>query len=54
LSIKQIDNLLRIKEIASYFGVSKQSLYRMVKSSTIPAYKVGGTWRFRLAKLKSC
>ena len=50
LPIQQTDNLLTIKEIASYLGVSKQSLYRVVKSSAILAYRVGGTWHLRLSE----
>ena len=46
------DNLLSLKEVATYLGISKQSLYRMVKGGTIPAYKVGGTWRFRLSEIE--
>jgi excisionase family DNA binding protein len=49
--MQQVDNLLSVKDIASYLGVSKQSLYRMVKASAIPAYKVRGSWRFRLSQV---
>ena len=45
-------NLLSLKEIATYLGVSRQSLYRMVKSNAIPAYKIGGAWRFRMAEVE--
>ncbi len=48
----QTDNLLSLKEVAAYLGISKQSLYRMVKGGTIPAYKVGGAWRFRLSEIE--
>jgi excisionase family DNA binding protein len=50
--MEQADNLVSVKEIAAFLGVSKQSLYRMVKASAIPAYKVGGTWRFRLSEVE--
>lgn len=50
--MQQVDNLLSIKEIASYFGMSRQSRYRIVKATAIPAYQVGGAWRFRLREIE--
>ena len=43
----QPNKLLNIKEVADLLGVSEQTLYRMVKSRAITAYKILGSWRFK-------
>ncbi|NMY64915.1 helix-turn-helix domain-containing protein [Pseudomonas sp. WS 5018] len=39
--------LTRRDELAAYLTVGKRTLYRLVAQEEIPAFKVGGTWRFR-------
>lgn len=40
------ENLITPKTLASLFGVSIASIYRLVDSRKIPFYKVGGCLRF--------
>lgn len=46
------DQILTVKEVADYFKVNERTVYRMATASTIPAFKVGGSWRFKLAELE--
>jgi excisionase family DNA binding protein len=39
--------ILTIDEVATYLKASKRTVYRLAASSRIPAFKLGGTWRFR-------
>ncbi len=39
--------LMTLDEVAAYLRLSKDTVYRMVKSGRIPAVKVGTQWRFR-------
>lgn len=41
------DTLLTIKEVAAYLKVNERTVYRLAASGDIPAFKVGGSWRFR-------
>lgn len=41
------DQILTLDELAAYLKVGKCTLYRMSTQAEIPAFKVGGTWRFR-------
>lgn len=41
------DEILTIKELATYLKVTEKSLYRLLSNSKLPAFKVGGAWRFR-------
>lgn len=39
--------ILTIKQIAEYLKVTERTIYRLAAAKKIPAFKVGGTWRFR-------
>lgn len=38
--------ILTIKEVAEYLKVTDRTIYRLAGAKKIPAFKVGGTWRF--------
>jgi len=44
---------LNVKEAAGLLSVSEKTIYRMVKSRTIPCSKIGGLWRFSESELMS-
>jgi len=37
---------MTIEEIATYLKVSKETIYKMVQQSQLPASKLGNQWRF--------
>ena len=41
------DQIFTLDELAAYLKVGKRTLYRLAAQKEIPAFKVGGTWRFR-------
>lgn len=38
--------ILTIKEVAEYLKVTERTIYRLAAAKQIPAFKVGGSWRF--------
>ncbi len=47
MTTKSIDgSILTIKEVAEYLKVNERTVYRLAGAKKIPAFKVGGTWRF--------
>jgi len=38
--------ILTIKQVADYLKVTERTIYRLAGAKKIPAFKVGGTWRF--------
>lgn len=38
--------VLTIKDVAEYLKVNERTVYRLAGAKKIPAFKVGGTWRF--------
>ena len=47
----QPEEILTIDEVATYLKAGKRTVYRLASSGKIPAFKLGGTWRFRRAEL---
>ena len=38
--------ILTIKEIAAYLKVTERTIYRLAAAKQMPAFKIGGSWRF--------
>jgi excisionase family DNA binding protein len=47
----QSDEILTIEELATYLKAGRRTVYRLAANGQIPAFKLGGTWRFRRIKL---
>lgn len=45
--------ILTIKQVADYLKVTDRTIYRLAAAKKIPAFKVGGTWRFSRADIES-
>lgn len=45
------DEILTLDEVAAYLKAGKRTVYRLAADRKIPAFKLGGTWRFRKADL---
>ncbi|MGO9604615.1 MAG: helix-turn-helix domain-containing protein [Candidatus Binataceae bacterium] len=40
------DEVMTVKEVAEYLKVHYTTIYRLLKRSQIPAFQIGGDWRF--------
>jgi excisionase family DNA binding protein len=43
--------VLTISEVSEYLRVSRQTIYRMLRRGDIPAFRIGGDWRFNIEDL---
>ena len=43
--------ILTLDEVALYLKAGKRTVYRLAASGEIPAFKLGGIWRFRRTEL---
>ena len=43
--------ILTIRELAEHLKVNERTIYRLASAKKIPAFKVGGSWRFSLADI---
>ena len=48
---KPKSDILTITEVAEYLKVAERTLYRLAAAKKIPAFKVGGMWRFPRADI---
>jgi len=46
------DSYMTLKEVAELLKLSEKTLYRLVQQGDVPAFKVGGSWRFRRADIE--
>lgn len=45
------DEIFTIDEVSTFLKAGKRTVYRLAQSGEIPAFKLGGTWRFRRSEL---
>ena len=45
--INMSDQILTVKDVASYLKLNERTVYRLATSAKIPAFKVGTSWRFK-------
>ena len=46
-------DILMIKEVAEYLKVTERTIYRLTAAKKIPAFTVGGSWRFSRADIET-
>ncbi len=46
------DHVLTVKEVAEYLKVNDRTVYRMAAAGSIPAFKVGASWRFKMSEIE--
>jgi excisionase family DNA binding protein len=44
-------SIMTIKEVSDYLKVTERTIYRLAGAKQIPAFKVGGSWRFSRADI---
>ena len=48
-----LPEIMTVEEVASYLKVTERSIYNLLSRQTIPAFKVGGAWRFRRDEIEA-
>lgn len=44
---KERTQIMTVQEVAKYLGVHPVTVYRLIKETDIPAFKIRGQWRFK-------
>jgi excisionase family DNA binding protein len=52
-NLESLHPLLTLDEVAEYLNVDKFTVYRLVGQRQLPAFKVGGQWRFSQEMLEA-
>jgi excisionase family DNA binding protein len=45
--------LLTVQDVATHLAVSPRTVYRLMKDYRLPAYRIGGQWRFKLEAIEA-
>jgi len=45
------DEILKLPEVAQLLKIAEKTVYTMAQKGELPAFKVGGQWRFRRTDL---
>ncbi|WP_375612860.1 MULTISPECIES: helix-turn-helix domain-containing protein [unclassified Bartonella] len=45
-------DILTVEEVARYLKVTERHVYKLLSDRKIPAFKVGGAWRFKREQLE--
>ena len=48
-----MNKVLRLKEVAEFLRVHPTTIYRLLRTDKIPAFKVGSEWRFNQESVES-
>jgi excisionase family DNA binding protein len=46
-----VPRILTVKEVAKYLHVSRTTIFRLLKRHELPAFKIGGDWRFNVEQI---
>ena len=44
---ERVDKIMTVCEVATYLSMHKITIYKLIKAGIIPAFKIGGQWRFK-------
>ncbi len=50
---EQMLEILTLEQVADYLKVTPRTVYSLVREGKLPAFKLGGVWRFRWSELQS-
>ena len=44
-------DIMTMKEVAEYLKLNERTAYRLTSEGKLPAFKVGGSWRFQKSEI---
>ena len=51
--MEQTERWASVEEVAEHLGIKRDTLYKWIKRTDIPAHKVGRLWKFKLSEVDS-
>jgi len=50
-SLSDITPVLTVRDLSTYLRVHPSTIYRLLKTGQLPAFKVGSDWRFNVEEI---
>ena len=51
MSEAELENLVTMKEVQAHLGVRRETITNWITTHNLPAYEVGGVWKFKLSEI---
>ncbi|MEM5434726.1 helix-turn-helix domain-containing protein [Paraburkholderia diazotrophica] len=48
----ELSEIMTLPQVALFLKVTERTIYRLAAAKEIPAFKVGGSWRFSLSDIE--
>ena len=46
-----MENIVTVKELASFLKLTETTIYKLVSSGELPGFKIGDSWRFDIEEV---
>jgi excisionase family DNA binding protein len=50
-SLSDIAPVLKVKDLSNYLRLSRSTVYRLLKTGQLPAFRIGSDWRFNVEEI---
>ena len=50
-SLSDIAPVLKVKDPSNYLRLSRSTVYRLLKTGQLPAFRIGSDWRFNVEEI---
>lgn len=44
---------MTVKDLSAYLNMKEKTIYKLAAEGTLPGFKLGGSWRFRLSEIEA-
>ena len=50
--LSDVPSILTVRELSEYLKVNPSTIYRLLKTGQLPAFRVGSDWRFNVEQIE--
>jgi len=50
--LSDVPSILTVRELSEYLKVHPSTIYRLLKTGQLPAFRVGSDWRFNIEQIE--
>ena len=50
--LSDVPSILTVRELSEYLKVHPSTIYRLLKTGQLPAFRVGSDWRFNVEQIE--
>ena len=50
-SLTDVVSVLKVKDLSNYLRIHPSTVYRLLKTGQLPAFRIGSDWRFNVEEI---